>query len=249
MALRALELASAACLAVALGCDDAAQTPQPDAGAGDLFPLAVGDSWVYEETGYDPGDPAATRQFLREVVDLVEMDFEHDTAGPLSVLVVEDTFPAGDGDPRRAYDSDDGAIVARKRLETYDAATADLERTIDYEPALLQIDRGRTAAGESWDGDFLELTVSVPAHEDDGEWTLEYLYEVQEPATVTVAAGVFDCTVVRRICQSGYPGVDESSPEVTVFYFAPGVGLVKAVTDAGTGGTISLELAEYTIVE
>jgi hypothetical protein len=245
---RPLAIASAVCFVLGLGCDDAGGTQPPDAGSDDIFPLAVGDHWVYDETGYDPDAPAATRTIRREVVDFVAMDFENDTAGTVSVFVVDETFPSGGGDPRRAYDLDDGTVVARKRLEILESGTGAAKQTVDYEPALLQIDRSRTSAGDNWDDDFEELTVSVPAQEDDGEWTLEYLYEILEPATVTVPAGTFDCAVVQRTCQSGYPGVDEASPEVTVLYLAPGVGKVKEVTDTGTGAIITAELVEYEIV-
>lgn len=219
---------------------------QPPPGSDDYFPLAVGDWWVYEETDDDPDTAWTTRQVRIEVVDSAEMDFDLDAEGALPVLVVEETYPSGDdlADPRVAYDYDDGVVVVQKRLEILDASTDAPERTVDYEPGLLRFDRGRTAAGDDWDGDYVQVTVSVPAQPDDGEWLLEYLYEIQEPETVTVPAGTFDCLVLKRTCQSGYPGVDEVVPEVSVFYFATHVGMVKAVTVHGGGVTTVEELVE-----
>jgi len=225
-------------------CSTEEKQPSPD--SDDYFPLAVGDWWVYEETDDDPDTAWTTRQVRLEVVDSVEMDFELDAEGALPVLVVEETYPSGDdlADPRVAYDYDDGAVVVRKRQEILDAATDAPKRTVDYEPGLLRFDRGRTAAGDEWDGDYMEVTVSVPTQPEDGEWLLEYLYEIQEPETVTVPAGTFDCLVLKRTCQSGYPGEDEVAPEVSVFYFATGVGMVKAVTGLGGGVTTVEELVE-----
>jgi len=233
---RALTIAfTAAGLSLALGCGT---EEKPLAPVVDYFPLAVGNYWVYDETGYSAANPTATRQIRHEVVDYIDMDFEHDAEGALPVFVVETTYPTGDADdPRLEYHHDDGVRAVRKRQEVYDQTTAVLKKTRDYEPGLLRLDRSLTAAGEEWDEVYMTFTVSIPAEIDDGDWEVEYLYEILDPVTVTVPAGTFDdCMVVQRTTASG------TDFEVKVYYFARDVGKVKE--DTGDGEKVE-ELFEY----
>ena len=231
---------TAACLALALSCG----TEEPPApGSDDYFPLAVGNYWVYKETGYDNLHPELTRQFRHEVMDTADMDFEHDSEGALPVFIVEDTFPppseVGADDPRKEYFYDDGTVVVRKRQETYDRNTDALMKTRDYEPGLPKFDRSRTAIDDNWDVHFTSYTVSIPAEPDDSPpFSTTYMFRILDPETTTVPAGTFECMKLSRFCTQG-----PCEGEEKIFYFAPGVGKVKEVTDE----LKTEELTEYQV--
>jgi hypothetical protein len=122
------------------------------------------------------------------------------------------------------------------RQEIFDHDTDALKKTRDYVPGLLRFDRGRTTVGDNWAEDYMIYTVSVPSDTQDGNWPMDYLYEILEPKTVTVPAGTFDCTVLQRTDSN------DSSVEIKVYYFAPGVGKVKEITGDGSK---TEELVEY----
>jgi hypothetical protein len=220
-------------LPILLSCGTEEPPPKPE--TRDYFPLAVGNYWVYDETGYDKDNPTATRPNRHDVVDYLDKDFENDTEGALPVFVVENTFPSaeGDCDPRLEYIHDDGTRAVRMRQEVFDHATDALKKTRDYVPGLLRLDRNRSTVSDNWDEDHTLY--------DDGSTVgvdVFYLYEILEPKSVTVPAGTFDCMVVQRTDPNG------SSVEVKVYYYAPGVGKVKEIT--GDGAKVE-ELAEYDV--
>jgi hypothetical protein len=169
------------------------------------------------------------------------MDFAYDAEGELSAFVVENTFPAGGGDTdtaggsRLEYIYDDGTRAVRKRHEIFDD-TSTLTKTRDYEPGFLRFDRSRTTVGDNWAEEYTRYTDTI-----DGTPVTEnvsgYLYEILGPETVTVPAGTFDCTVLQRTSTSG------ASVEIKIYYFAPGVGKVKEITE----GTKEEVLVEYQV--
>lgn len=216
-------------------CGTEEKPPAPD--AGDPYPLAVGDSWLYRET--DEGVQTLVRY---EVVGRETRSFGHGV-GERDVFVVENTFPTGDsgsdtdaaGGRRVQYYFDDGARVDRLRHEVFDADGV-LTKTRDYVPGFLRFDRAR-AAGEEWVEELERYTDPTPEDALD-EIELEeesYLFEVLPPETVTVPAGTFDCLVWRR-------RETQSSGEVKMYYYAPGVGKVKEITGAKLE-----ELLSYTV--
>jgi hypothetical protein len=231
--------APALCAALALpllSCGDKELPPTAD--AGDYFPLAVGDYWLYQES--DASGPTGDMRY--EVKEQVEHDFQYDEAGPLSVFLLETTFPSGTsadtdtvGGWRVEYLRDDGTRVARLRQDVYDA-TDTLTKTRDYVPGFLRFDRSQVTVGAQWEETFKRHSDSTPENTGDAIVTedISYLYEILEPETVSVPAGEFDCTVVQRTVTMG------ASFEIKVYYFAPGVGKVKEVT----GDSIE-ELVEY----
>ena len=205
---------------------------------GDLFPLTVGDFWLYDET--KGGETSQTRY---EVAEQIDYDFAYDDQGALPVSVINNTFPAGGGDTdssggyRLQYYHDDGTRVVRMRHDVYDE-TDTLTKVRDYVPGFLRFDRGKITVGEQWAEDLTSYTDSTP---EDGDGVVtegaSYLYEVLEPESVTVPAGTFDCVVVQRMRTSG------SSVEIKIYYFAPGVGKVKEITE----GTKEEVLVEYEV--
>jgi hypothetical protein len=206
---------------------------------GDLFPLTVGDFWLYEET-----EGTETAQTRYEVAEQIDYDFEYDVQDALPVFVINNTFPDGAGDTdssggyRLQYYYDDGTRVVRMRHDVYDE-TDTLTKVRDYVPGFLRFDRARIAVGEQWAEDYTTYTDSTPETAGDAvPESASYLYEVLEPADVTVPAGDFDdCVVVQRKKTSG------SSPEIKIYYYAPGVGKVKEITE----GTKEEVLVDYVV--
>jgi len=233
---RAFTIICAACFALALGCGTEEKPPAPEPN-GDLYPLTVGDFWLYEETDTQ----SATVQNRYEVVDKIDKDFAYDAEDELSVFVVKATLPSGGGDTdtsggwREEYIYDDGNRAVRKRQDVYDDLGA-LTKTRDYEPGFLRFDRSKITVGENWDEEYTRYTDKVDGSSVTQD-TASYLYEVLEPETMTVPAGTFDCTVLQRTSTSG------SSVEIKIYYFAPGVGKVKEITE----GTKEEVLTEYKV--
>ena len=223
----------AAALLGACGTED-----KPPAPGGDLYPLAVGDAWLYEET-----DGADVTQNQHEVIDRIERDFAYDDTDALPVFVVEDTFPTGEssdtdvapGGWRLEYVHDDGTRVARLRQDVYDDTGA-LTKTRDYAPGFLRLDRGRIEVGDQWAEEYTRYSDTLDGSAVTQE-VVSYLYEVMAPETATVPAGTFDCTVIQRTETIG------SSPEIKRYYFAAGVGKVREVTGGKVEELVSYHLA------
>jgi hypothetical protein len=210
---------------------------KPDASVVDnYFPLAVGDTWTYQED-----DGTEITEYEYAVTEKINKDFAYDTVGELSVFVVRTTFPTGGGDTdtsggwRDEYIYDDGTRAVRKRHDIYNDSE-ELTKTRDYDPGFLRFDRAKVV-GDSWAEEYDRYTDKI-----DGSSLVEdkssYLYEIMPSETVDVPAGTFDnCTVVKRTSTFG------SSSEIKIYYFAPGVGKVKEVT----GGKVE-QLTAYSIV-
>jgi hypothetical protein len=209
---------------------------KPSATAGDFYPLAVGDTWTYQE---DDGTNITEYQYV--VTEKINKDFEHDSVGELPVFVMRTTFPSGGGDSdtsggwRDEYIYDDGTRAVRKRHEIYDDSET-LTKTRDYEPGFLRFDRSKVYGDPSWAEEYHRYSDKIdgsPVTED----VSSYLYEIMAPESVTVPVGTFDnCVVVKRTSTFG------SSSEIKLYYFAKGVGKVKEVT----GGKVE-QLVEYSV--
>jgi len=210
-----------AIIALALGCGT--EEKSSDAGVGDYFPLAVGDTWLYEED-----DGVAVTRVQYEVIDFATKTFGNGI-GDKEVFFVKNTFPNGGGDTdspdgwRMQYYLDDGTRIDRLRHEVYDVGDI-LTKTRDYDPGFLRFDRGKTV-GDQWAEDFTRYTDSTPEITTDEIVTDEtsYLFEVVGYQTVNVTAGEFNCVVWKRT-------ETDTSGEIKLYYYAPDVGKVKEVT-------------------
>jgi hypothetical protein len=231
----------AALLLAALAASCGTQEKAPPVAYDDLYPLAVGDYWLFDETDSTTG---ITVQNRYEVTEETTYDFQYDDVGAIPVYLIEATFPSGSstdtevvtGGWRVEYVSDDGTRSVRMRHDIYDDLGA-LTKTRDYVPGFLRLDRSKVTVGDEWAEEYTRHTDT-----QDGtavtQDTASYLYEVMDPETVTVPAGTFDCTVVKRTLTSG------ASLEVKIYYFAPGVGKVKEITE----GTKEEVLTEYSVI-
>jgi hypothetical protein len=209
---RLLLLAPLAAIPPACGEED----PPAD---GEHYPLAVGDFWVYEETDAY-GDSATLRYEVtgREAVNFPLLGASRE------VFVVDNTFPGTSDERRTQYIEDDGVRAARLGHVIFDDGGTPTKRR-EYDPGFLRFDRSRVAPGESWTEDVTEYTDTMDGAEVQQN-EVQYRFEVlADHEKVTVPAGTFDCLVLERSVVYGSVG------DVKVYYFAPGVGKVKEITE------------------
>jgi len=189
-------------------------------GSGEYYPMSVGDYWVYEETGVYSGSTTTLRY---EVTGEETLTLEH-ADGPRDVFVVENTFPGTSDEYRLQYVEDDGTRAVRIKHEIFDA-TQTLTKVREYDPGFLRFDRSRIGKDEQWTEELVEYTDTLDGTPVQNK-QVQYQYKViDRHQTVTVEAGTFDCLVIERSVVYGTVG------EVKVYYFAPGVGKIKEITE------------------
>lgn len=226
---------------IGIGCGD--QEPgQNDAGAGgdggpgdtdDYYPLAVGDSWTYEEI--EQGAAAVT--LLYEITEETTKTFEHGL-GEREVFAMQNTSPGTSTERRVQYIEDDGVRAVRLSHDVFDDTGA-LTKRRDYVPGFLRFDRGRLEPGATWTEEVVEYSDSMDGS-DVTQVTARYRYEIAGSAEpVTVEAGTFSCLHVRRIAIT--------DGEVKDYYWARGVGKVREITSGSPGKTE--DLVAFTIVD
>ncbi len=209
------ELMAVAMLAVqALGCGGTVEE------SASLLPVAIGNTWVYEEIGgVDPGTVTKTVTETQTYRD--QNTFVFETTQTNSVTTKRSNWLV------------DGERVVRLRQERYDSADV-LQNYREYEPGFLRMSNALNEVGvelveEHTRTEFLaDGTKGIPAPKTY-TWTVEAVDE-----EVTVPAGTFSCVRVHR--------VDSDVGEKT-YWYAEGVGKVRE-----EGPTEDEELADYTIV-
>lgn len=203
-------------------------------GGGEYYPMSVGNYWVYEETtAY--GD---TTRLRYEVTGHENLEFEY-VDGARDVFIVENTWPdSGDLQRRVQFIEDDGTRAERLKHEIFDSL-GDLTKIRYFEPGFLRFDRSKTGKDEEWTellNHYSDLVDGTPIQEQE----LEYRYRVVDRhQEIAVPAGTFNCLVLERSEVKGTVG------EVKIYYFAPGVGKVKEITENDK----EEDLVEYHIVE
>lgn len=204
-----------------LGCGSS--EPSEPVLEGEFYPMAVGNSWEYEETDVQTQSVETIRY---DVQSMTTMSFDH-LDGEREAFVVENTWP---NNPDRALEhrtqfvQDDGTRAVRLAHMVYDT-TGTLTKDREFAPnGFLRFDRSRLTEGAKW-------TEQIDRYTDTHDGTAEqwrlvtYDYEVQSLyEQVTVPAGTFDCVVIRR------QFLDEEL-EVKIYYWAPNVGKVKEITE------------------
>lgn len=202
-------------------------------GGGEYYPMSVGNYWVYEETtAY--GD---TVQLRYEVIGYETKLFDY-IEGERDVFIVENTFPGVSNERRVQYIEDDGTRAERLKHEIFDTQE-ELTKIRYFEPGFLRFDRSRTGKNEQWTEllyHYTDLVDGTPIQELE----LEYRYRVVDRhQEITVPAGTFNCLVLERSEVKGTVG------EVKIYYYAPGVGKVKEITENDK----EEDLVEYHVAE
>jgi hypothetical protein len=202
---------------LAFGCGE----EDPSKG-GDYFPMSVGDYWVYEEI--DPTKPTVTLRYEVTRAETTETDsFE----GSYDALVLTNTFPGGTDEFREQFIVDDGTRAERIKHDIYDDF-GEPTKLREYEPGFLRFDRSQQSKDDEWAESVIFYT-SIDPEADPLVFEaneLQFNYRVvEEHQEVTVPAGTFNCIVIERSVLYGTAG------ETKIYYFAPGVGKVKEITE------------------
>jgi len=202
----------------AAGCGE----EEPDEG-GEYYPLSVGDYWVYEETGIYSGSTVTLRYEVTrtESIETESFDASYDT------LVLTNTFPGGTDEFREQFIVDDGNRVERIKHDIYDDFGLPTKLR-EYEPGFLRFDRSRLGKDDEWNETVTFFTAVEPEADpvvfEPNERQYKYRV-VDRNQEITVPAGTFNCLVIERSVVFGTVG------EVKIYYYAPGVGKVKEITE------------------
>ena len=215
-ALFVLLLASTMILAIACGEEE------PD-GGGEYYPMSVGDYWVYEETGFYSGSTVTLRYEVTRTESIETESFD----GLYDTLVLTNTFPGGTDEFREQFIVDDGVRAERIKHDIYDEFGLPTKLR-EYEPGFLRFDRSKLSKDDEW----TELVIFYTAVEPEADPVVfepqerQYKYRViGRNQEVTVPAGTFNCLVLERSVVWGSVG------EVKIYYYAPGIGKVKEITE------------------
>ena len=190
---------------------------------GEYFPMSVGDYWVYEETEIN----SASTVTLRYEVTRTESIETESFSGSYDTLVLTNTFPGGTDEFREQFIFDDGNRVERIKHDIYDDFGLPTKLR-EYEPGFLRFDRSRQSKDEEWTETVIFYTSVDPEADpivfkpDERQYQYRVVDTHQE---ITVPAGTFNCLVIERSVVYGTVG------EVKLYYFAPGVGKVKEITE------------------
>lgn len=211
---------------------------------GSLYPLAVGNHWIYQVTGTDG-------TISSEVVSVAAQELVGGT-GPNAALtafrVVTGTKlndPNGDIDWEAEVDS----RAVRYREESVGATKGVEKNESSWDPPRLRVDEtaAHTVAGAAWneptytevdtdvdsdgDGGTLIPDGGITSQTEDDIWTVVGVDE-----TVTVGAQSYVALHLRRVNKDSATGIKE-------FWFSHGIGLVK---ETGTGKPTH-ELTSYQV--
>ena len=215
----------------ATACGSGAKTPDAGASAtGSYYPLAVGDSWTYQETATD-GTISA------EVVSVVAEEMvggDGPNAAQMAFRVVTGNKvndPNGDIDWEAEIQTPDQRIV-RYREESVGETKGNEKNETYWDPPRLRLDEAadRVVAGASWEEDpYTEHDTDVDTNDGgmfipDGGITSSVEHDIWSVVgvdeAVTVPAGTFKTLHLKRINKDSTDGVKE-------FWFARGIGRVK----------------------
>jgi hypothetical protein len=204
-------------------------------GTGSYYPLAVGNSWTFQETATD-GTVSS------EVVSVVAQEMVGGT-GPNAALTAfrvvtgnKVNDPNGDSDWEAEVQTPDLRVVRYREVNVGEGKG--LEKNEAYwDPPRLRCDEAadRIIASASWEEDpYTEYDTDVDSDADggtfipDGGMTSSVEDDIWSvigvDETVTVLAGKFKTLHVKRINKDSSDGVKE-------FWFARGVGRVKEIGD------------------
>ena len=185
----------------------------------DYYPIKVGDYWEYKETNVK-GEIITLRY---EVTKKQTKKFKYGT-GEIDVFIVENTFPGKSDEKRIQYIEDNGTRVIRHRHEILEGPATET-KTRNWTPGFLRLDRSKLSEGKQWKEDYERYTDTLDGSNVKKE-TVSYIFKVESLNTeVTLSANgkSYTCLRLKR--------TDTVSGEVKEYYYAPGIGKVKEVTE------------------
>ncbi len=187
----------------------------------DLFPLAVGNRWVYAETGgSNPGT------VTKEIIRTEELDGQ-------STFVLE-TSQTNSSVIKRSNWIDQKDRVSRLRQERWQDNLSIGFRT--YDPGFLRIDRSLRDLGTSSTEEHVRREHDASGTEIETK-TKQYTWLIEAvDEEVTVAAGTFSSIRISR--------TDSNGGNVKRYWYAPGVGKVLEEDSKETEALIEYNVAE-----
>jgi hypothetical protein len=224
-----------ACAVSAVGCSqkdpgdgpnsgdekDAGETPAGSV-AEDYYPMVAGSTLIYRHSGdTTPWD------------DKTEVSDTADWKGSEAYLTKGSPDQKGETSENTIIRT--GSKVLRAHKQEFKAGVA--QGTVDYEPGFLRFDSAWTKVAEGHAEQVsykrIEKTAAGSVIAEDNRehtFTVEKLHE-----SVTVPAGKFDdCMRVRRERIRGN-AANSSDDDDKVFWFCPGIGKVKELSEIGAG--------------
>ncbi len=218
------------CMLCGLGCSQKDPDVKSDGGkkdaggdeesvADDYYPMVAGSTLTYRHSGN--GTP-----------------WEDETKVTATKVDGEDAWitegsPDAKGETSKNTIIQIGTRILRSHKEEFKAGVA--QGTVDYTPGFIRFDAAWVDESDGFSEDVTYKRTEKTANgsviaEDDREhtWTVEKRSE-----SVSVAAGKFDdCMRVRRTRIRGNPP-NASDDDDKVFWFCPGIGKVKELSDIG----------------